>query len=223
MKRRDFFKGLAASAVAVQAAQSGLGQQSTPAATPPPPPVAPGPLPWMRGLLDVKALPIQPLAADAFGHPAGRFFSETRFASLLRLCEIFEPAVPGYPGALEAGTPEFLDFLLGASPKDRKQMYEDGLDRLESEAQTKFGIPFSRANAEQADTLIRPWLRTWMSDHPPTEAHARFINLAHSDIREATMHSQAWSDAAHKVGKSSPGVDLYWYPVDPNQEAIRKM
>ena len=55
-----------------------------------------------------------------------------------------------------------------------------------------------------------------MSDHPPIEAHARFINLAHLDIRKATINSQQWSEADQAAKGEAPGLDLYWYPIDPN-------
>jgi hypothetical protein len=51
-----------------------------------------------------------------------------------------------------------------------------------------------------------------MSDHPPSEPYAHFINVAHSDIRTATINSQAWSEAT----KPTPDVGLYWFPVDPD-------
>lgn len=126
------------------------------------------------------------------------------------------PPYKGYPGAAEAGAPEFLDFLIGISPADRQQMYQSGLDRLDSDARQHFGVSFDAVSAAQADQLIRPWLRTWMNDHPPKEPYTRFINLAHSDIRTATVNSQAWSEAARASGNDSPDVGLYWFPVDPD-------
>ena len=74
-------------------------------------------------------------------------------------------------------------------------MYVDGLNRLDAEAKQRFGIPFAGVNLQQADALIRPWLRTWMTDHPPTDPYEQFMNLAHSDIRTATINSKPWSDA----------------------------
>jgi hypothetical protein len=94
-------------------------------------------------------------------------------------------------------------------------MYQSGLDRLDAEARQHFSLSFAEVNAEQANQLLRPWLRTWMNDHPPTEPYAHFINIAHTDIRQATTNSQAWSDAASAKGQS-PRMDLYWYPVDPD-------
>jgi hypothetical protein len=196
-----------------------LGQQSgTPVApsvrpaVPPAATTAPGPVPWMRGLMEVKPLPIGSTVPDAVAQTDAYFFNEQQFATLRRLSEILLPPLRGYPGAKEAGTPEFIDFLIGVSPADRQQMYQSGLDRLDAEAKQYFGVAFARVDKTQADQLIRPWLRTWMTDHPPTESYARFINLAHSDIRTATINSEAWSKARQRA----PDMELYWFPVDPD-------
>jgi hypothetical protein len=212
MRRRDFVKAIVAASAT---ATTMLGQQSampvTPS-TPPPTPTAPGPMPWMRGLMEVKPLPIASIVPDSVAQTNAYFFNEQRLATLRRLSEILLPSLKGYPGAKEAGTPEFIDFLIGVSPADRQQMYQTGLDRLDAEAKQHFGIAFSMLDKTQADQLLRPWLRTWMTDHPPTEPHAYFINIAHSDIRTATINSQPWSEAR----KQMPDMELYWFPVDPD-------
>jgi gluconate 2-dehydrogenase subunit 3-like protein len=216
MQRRDFVKAMMAATVATKAA---MGQQTAPPVKqklPPAAPKAPGPVPWSRGLMEVKPLPMTPLTPDAVAQTDAHFFSGVQIATLRRLGEIFMPPSKGRPGATEAGAPEFLDFLIGASPADRQHMYLSGLDRLEAEARQKFSVSFSAASAAQADQLIRPWLRAWMSEHPPTEEYTLFINIAHSDFRTATINSQAWADAARARGEQAPDVDLYWYPVDPD-------
>ena len=214
MQRRDFVKAMMAASVA---SRTVLGQQTAAPPTPTTPAAtAPGPVPWMRGLMDVKPLPMTPLVPDAVARTDAHFFTEQQFATLRRLSEILQPPLRGFPGAIEAGAPEFLDFLIGVSPHERQQMYRSGLDRLDTEAKQHFNVPFAEVDAGQADQLLRPWLRTWMSDHPPTEPYAQFINIAHNDVRTATINSQAWSDAAHAAGKPTPNVDLYWYPVDPD-------
>ncbi len=224
MQRRDFVKVMMAASVAAKAM---LGEQATAqqAATPAaaaaaqapinPPAVAPAPVPWMQGLMEAKPLGMTPLVPDAVAQTNANFFTDRQFATLRRFSEIMVPRYSGYPGAIEAGTPKFLDFLIGISPPERQRMYQSGLDRLNAEATEKFSVAFAEVSAEQADQLIRPWLRTWMSDNPPTEPYANFINVAHTDIREATMNSPAWSDAQQAKGQQ-PRVDLYWYPVDPD-------
>lgn len=220
MQRRDFVKAMVAASVT---ARMTFGQQaanpvapSAPPAAPPAAPTAPGPVPWMRGLMEVKPLQISPLVPDAVAQTNAHFFSDRQFATLRRLSEILQPPFKGYPGATDAGTPEFLDFLIGVSPSDRQQMYQSGLERLDAEAKQHFGVSFVQVNTAQADQLLRPWLRAWMNDHPPTEPYAHFINIVHSDIRTATVNSEAWSAAAIAAGKEEPEVGLYWFPVDPD-------
>lgn len=170
----------------------------------------------MKGLMEVKPLPMTPLVPDAVAQTDVRFFNDQQTATLRRLSEVLLPAYKGYPGATEAGAPEFLDFLIGVSPPERQQMYQSGLDRLESEAKQHFHVSFAAVEPAQADELLRPWLKTWMNDHPPTEPYAHFINIVHSDIRTATVNSQAWSNAAKAAGQKTPDVGLYWFPVDPD-------
>lgn len=153
---------------------------------------------------------------DAVATTQGHFLDIDEMATLRKLGDILLPPLNGYPGSTQACAPEFLDFLLSVSPAERQDVYRFGLDRLNAEAHKHFSIPFAQVNAEQADTLLRPWLRTWMVDHPPTEPFARFVNVAHQDIRTATMNSQAWSIAATTQGERAPGVDWYWSPIDPD-------
>lgn len=158
---------------------------------------------------------IPPSVPDVVALTDTHFFSPVQYATLGHLCDILMPALNGYPSAADAGVPEFLDFLIGASPADRKKMYTMGLDRLQADAMKQFHVPFSKASAQQADTLIRPHLETWMTDHPPREPYKMFMNVAHRDIRTATINSQVYSAAAVAAGERAPGVGLYTRPVDP--------
>jgi len=215
MQRRDFVKAMIA---ATATAKASMAQQpaAPPKTLPAQPAIAPGPVPWMRGLMEVKPLPMTPLVADAIAETNASFFNVTQMATLRHLSEVLQPPYDGYPGAIEAGAPEFLDFLIGVSPEDQQKMYESGLDRLDSEAHQRFNKSFAETDAAQADQLIRPWLQPWMNEHPPTEPYELFISTVHVDIRTATVNSQPWSDAAHRKGQQTPNVDLYWYPIDPD-------
>jgi hypothetical protein len=222
MKRRDFVKAMVAASVS---ANSMFGQQagtpvtpSTPPLGPPaaPPAIAPGPVPWMSGLMEVKPLPMTPLVPDAVAQTNSHFFNVEQMATLRRLGELLLPPLKGYPGAKDAAAPEFLDFLIGASPADRQQLYISGLDRLNADSKKRFDTSFATTNKAQADELLRPLLTTWMTDHPPSDPYIKFVNIAHSDIRTATINSQAWSKAARADGEPTPEVGLYWFPVDPD-------
>ena len=192
-------------------------QSPSTAATPPTPETAPKSVerPESFGFRSPRIAATVP---DAVATTEEHFFRPEEMATLRKLGDILLPPLNGYPGSTQACAPEFIDFLISASPADRQHMYRDGLDRLDAEAKKQFGVPFEKVNAEQADTLLRPWLRTWMVDHPPTEPFAHFINVAHEDIRTATRNSQAWSIAATSAGERAPGVGWYWSPIDPDIE-----
>src|SRR5277367_6540141 len=65
---------------------------------------------------------------DADAETTPRFFTPAQFAALRRLGALFMPPRKGLPGALDAGAPEFVDFLISDSPTDRQQLYRNGLD-----------------------------------------------------------------------------------------------
>lgn len=210
MLRRGFVRAI----VSVIAAPRALLSQQAPKAAPPPP----APVPWMLGLSPATPLPHTEVA-ETVTETEQRFFSAVQMATLVRLCDVLVPPVGTKPGALQAETPMFLDFLIGASPAARQKAYVDGLNFLETESQRKFKSPFAKLDDTQADSLLKPWVQTWMNDHPPLEPHANFVNIARDDIRTATVNSKAWSDAASAVAEDSASSGLYWYPIQPDAYA----
>ncbi len=207
MKRREFVRALITASLAPRLL---TGQKADHAPTPPA-----GPVPWTRGLVPHMPMPTTETAVEV-AQADLTFFSPLQMETLRRLSDVLMPAGSVRAGALEAKTPEFLDFLIGNSSEQRKKAYSLGLDWLESLAQSKFKKPFGHVDATEADDLLKPWLRTWMTDHPPTEPHAGFLGVAHDDIRTATMNSKAWKNtpsAAAADERTSEG--LYWSPIEP--------
>jgi len=187
MLRRDFVRAVVSVSIAPRAL---LSQQT---ANPAPPP--PAPVPWTLGL-----------------NPK----TPQQMATLTRLSDVLLPPIGNKPGAIQAETPSFIDFLIESSPDARRKIYSGGLDWLDAESHRKFNLPFAKLSKEQADTLLKPWLRTWMSDHPPSEPHADFVNIAHHDIREATVNSKAWSEVPSVGAQEATAVGLYWSPIEPD-------
>jgi Gluconate 2-dehydrogenase subunit 3 len=237
MKRRDFVKA-AITTVAAVTAPAAIAQQAPAPATAPP--EAPG---RGRGGYQSTLPPMSPATnADLVATGEPHFFNHQQFATLRQLCALMMPPLNGFPSAVEAGAPEFLDFLVGATPAgrqqsyvatlvgsaparqvvtgstDRRQMYVAGLERLESDAQRRFSKSFAALNPNQADALLAPALAPWMADHPPRDSFQRFINVAHQDIRTATMNSAAWNAAATAAGERATGTGSYWMPIDPRIE-----
>ncbi|MES2221758.1 MAG: gluconate 2-dehydrogenase subunit 3 family protein [Acidobacteriota bacterium] len=226
MRRRDFVKAIVAVPVTAMpmfgqnstptTAEKTSQPQSTSTATAPPTAVAGSKRIEEPQSFGFQSPAIPSTIPDEIATTQQHYFHAEQMATLRKLGDILLPPMNGYPGSTEACAPEFLDFLISVSPGGRQEMYRSGLDRLNAEAHKQFGVPFADINAQQADTLLRPWLRTWMSDHPPTEPFAHFINVAHEDIRTATLNSQAWSIAATSAGERSPGIGWYWSPIDPD-------
>jgi len=171
--------------------------------------------------VEVPRLDVTPL--DLAGQPAPQFFTATQFGTLRKLAGILLPPLKGSPGAIEAQTPEFLDFLISASPDDRQKLYLSGLDKLEAQARDKFQKSFSDLDARKADAILRPLLvaRPWPQDMP-SDALQNFLAQAHEDIRTATMNSREWSIAVEKSGhrfsRGSRTSGYYWSPIDPISE-----
>jgi hypothetical protein len=206
MLRRDFVYAFVSASIAPKLL---LSQTASP--LPPPP----APVPWTLGLNPKTPLPHTEVV-DAVAETEGQFFTAQQMATLRRLCDLLLPPIGGKPGATQAGTPLFLDFLIGSSPDPRKRLYKGGLEWLDGETQKTHHVPFAKLSDEQAGALLNPWLRSWMSDHPPTEAHADFVNIAHDDIRTATVNSQAWSEIPSGEAQESTPVGLYWSPIEPD-------
>lgn len=208
MQRRDFVRSLVSLFVAAKAA---FGQQRLNDPTLPPP----APVPWTLGLNSQTPIPTTELA-DEVASTQRRFFTPLQLRTLTRLCDTLLPPLNGKPGAVEAQTPMFLDFLIGSSPEQRQKVYVDGLDWLEATAQAKYKTAFAQLDDAQTSEVIKPWLRTWMSDHPPTEPHADFINIAHDDIRMATVNSKVWNDVPSVGAEPKTDEGIYWLPIEPD-------
>jgi hypothetical protein len=208
MQRRDFIRSLLSLFVAAKAA---FPQQRLNDPTLPPP----APVPWTLGLNSQTPMPVTELA-DEVAAAELSFFTPLQMRTLTRLCDVLLPPLNGKPGAVQAQTPLFLDFLIGSSAEPRQKVYANGLDWLEETAQAKYKRGFAQLDDPQTAEVIQPWLRTWMSDHPPTEARADFINIAHDDIRTATVNSKAWNDVPSVGAEPKTEEGIYWLPIEPD-------
>ncbi len=151
--------------------------------------------------------------ADAAAETMPRFFNAQQFAALKRLSGILMPPINDMPGALDVGAPEFLDFLIGASPAAGQQIYKAGLDALNAQAMKQFKKLFADVEDAQAESLLAPLRQPW-TYNPPADPLARFLREAKQDVRTATMNSREYISAASTGGRRGGGMGQYWYPID---------
>src|ERR1700748_3154298 len=109
MERRDVLRAMAVIAITPRwlLAQTAQNQNAAPP--------LPAPVPWTLGLNPRTPLP-QTTVADAVLEAIPLYLSVTEMATLVRLSDVFMPKGKR-PGALDAATPAFLDFLIGHSPE----------------------------------------------------------------------------------------------------------
>lgn len=218
MRRRRFFKALAV-LPAVPALMPQQQQQPVPQQTPAIPPPGGG-RGGGGGRFGAGNIPkFEQTSPDLVGAVTQRFFTSQQWTALRKLSEILMPPMRGNPGALECGAPEFLDFLIGASPADRQRLYRNGLDMLNARARKQFNRAFSELEKAQADAVIRPLLAPvpWVHD-APRDPNVQFLAEAHRDIRTATQNSREWADAGAASGRRGGfggGGGSYILPIDP--------
>ena len=177
MKRRDLLRN-AISTSALAAAQVPTAN----AQTPPP------------AIEDTPKLTLS--TADAVADGSLTFFTPTEFRALEALAKVLVPAFKGRPGAIEAGVPRFLDFLLSQSPGDRQALYRQGLARLSEMGPTQ---------------ALAPLEQPWTFEAPP-DALARFLRAAKDDILQATANSREW--AAANRSRAGAGTGYYYFPLE---------
>ncbi len=150
---------------------------------------------------------------DTVAKGVPHFFSAPQLAALRRLSDIVMPAIASTPGALDAGVPEFLDFLIGASPLSRRTLYRSGLDALNTRAISGFGKAFAALDDAQAATLLGslhdPW--TWKD---PGDVFAAFLRGAKTDILTATVNSREWIAVVSQRSRNANGIGTYWLPAE---------
>lgn len=157
---------------------------------------------------------------DLTGQPAPHYFTAAQFATLQKLGALLVPPLKNNPGALDAQAPEFLDFLVSVSLDERQNLYQFGLDSLDSQSKNQFQKPFCDLDAQQAGRILRPLLvvRPWAEDFP-SDPLQKFIAQVHEDLRAATENSREWAAASEKSGRRFTrgfrGSGYYWFPIDP--------
>jgi hypothetical protein len=151
--------------------------------------------------------------ADSLADTTIHTFRPEQLAALKRLGEILEPSTKDAPGANEARTAEFLDFLIGQSPAPIAELYQGGLDALNAGARQRYNKPFASLTDLEAAPILSPLRKPW-THRPPEELLSRFLLQAKDDIRRATVTSREYIAVVSQRRRGAGGSGQYWLPVD---------
>ncbi len=215
MKRRTFLSTVAVTPVIAAPVLAQTPVQQPPAPTPAAPTAPSGPpLQQQPPPAATEAVRLEPVGHDAAGETVPHFFTAVELATLSRLSDVLMPALNGRPGALDAGVPDFLDFLVGQSPAERQAIYRKGLAGLEQQAHARFKKAFAALDTPQVDTLLAPLRQPW-TFIPPADPVARVLREAKADVRTATMNSRQWNaPGAASGGRRAGGMGQYVYALE---------
>jgi hypothetical protein len=170
-------------------------------------------LPAAPALLAQEIPKIEFGVPDAGADTVPHFFTAPQLNALRRLSDLILPAINGTPGALDARAPEFLDFLIGLSPADRRQLYRAGLDALNTNARAKYSKAFAELDGTQADVILAPMHERW-THATPADPLAAFLRSAKADIMTATINSREWITVVSQRSRSASGTGIYWHPIE---------
>ena len=122
--------------------------------------------PWMseQGLLAFSRI------QETKAAPNPRVLSASQFATLESLAEAIIPSDDRSPGARDARVADYIDLLLSESPRGVALQWIGGLGALDAEAVTRFGAPFARLAADQADGILADVSRNERAPATPLEA-----------------------------------------------------
>ncbi|HEU0121869.1 MAG TPA: gluconate 2-dehydrogenase subunit 3 family protein [Bryobacteraceae bacterium] len=197
MKRRTVFQSLVGVSALTPALVPALQAQTAPSSTTP-------------AADDVFKIDLT--SADAVATPEHSFFTAQQYASLERLCDLLMPAHNNRPSAKQAEVPQFLDFLLSASPAGRQVLYSQGLDQLDIDARRQQGKAFAALSDAEAASLLAPLRAAW-NWASPSQLLPRFLREAKNDVLRATSNSKAWANAA-AGSRRATGVNTYWDVIE---------
>jgi hypothetical protein len=139
-----------------------------------------------------SAVALLPLLSEqgllAFGRIQGakaaaapKVLPPAQFATLESFVEAIIPADDRSAGAKEARVADYIDLLLSESDESLQLQWIGGLAALDAEAMTRFGAPFARLSARDADAILASISTNEITPETPLEAF--FVMTKHATIQ----------------------------------------
>jgi gluconate 2-dehydrogenase gamma chain len=136
-----------------------------------------------------------------------RFFTEAEWATCVVLVDLVIPADERSVGAVEAGVPEFIDFILTdelAESREREEMQTEvrgGLAWLDWECRSRFTRPFAECSDEERRAVLDDI--AWPGRaKPSTRPGVAFFNLFRDLVASGFWTSKVGMDDIGYVGNT---------------------
>ena len=147
----------------------------------------------------------------------GRFFSDAERATVTMLSDMIIPRDEKSGGATDAGSVEYMDFVVGDASDRTKQAWRDGLRWLDEECGRRFQKPFVQCDETQRGAVLDDiaWPARARADLQP---QVDFFNRARDLISTAFFSSRMGvQDLRYMGGVFNPD----WQGAPP--EALREL
>jgi len=118
---------------------------------------------------------------------AGVFFTEHELATIATLCDLILPATTTVGGALVAGVPDFVEFIVKDIPKHQLPL-RGGIMWLNSVTNKQFGFEFIACNEEQQKAILDTIAWPVQQGEDPTEKQELSVGIRFfSLMRDLTL------------------------------------
>lgn len=127
--------------------------------------------------------------AKASGPYKPQALNPHEYAALRRLADLIIPADAKSKGALDAGAPEFIDFLCSRN-EELKAIYTGGLAWLDAEMKRRYSAVFVKAQSAQQTALL-DLIAYRKNASPELNAGIQFFEWARNMVTDAFYTSRA--------------------------------
>lgn len=133
-----------------------------------------------------------------------RALSPTEFALIEAFAEAVVPSDPGDPGALEAGSADYIELALGGAYEHLLPQYRYGVEQLDALARRRHSATFTSLSLDdRVDLLLRVTARFFSEADDVTTDEAdvgEFVQLARLHVLEGMFGDPAYGGNQDMIG-----------------------
>lgn len=162
------------------------------------------------------------VAADKNTAPKGpyqpKYFTAHEYQTLSKLADLIIPADDHSKGALDAGAPEFIDYLASQN-QQLAEIYTGGMGWLDREMHRRHGTAFLTSKPSE-QTAMLDLIAYKKNDSPELGPGLRFFTWARNMVTDAFYTSKVGMDDLGFMGNTA--VSEFRVPAEAVQYALKR-